>query len=66
MQRMDYAANQANQNTNQCDGSAFEYLESPKQECICLLCLSNLKDAYEIETCGHMICKSCLFKMKEE
>jgi len=53
-------------NTEQEDEVDFEYLEKPKDEFKCPLCLSVLKDVYEIESCGHVFCKSCLFKLIQE
>lgn len=63
MQRIHYAANQAIQNTDQNDQRGFEYVKQPKEEFNCPLCSSVLKDAYEIESCGHVFCKLCLYKM---
>ena len=51
---------------NAVEEEDFEYLEKPKANITCSLCLSLLKDVHEIDTCNHVFCKSCLFKLIDD
>jgi len=44
----------------------FTYFEEPQEDMKCPLCLDVFKEAHEVSTCGHVFCKKCIIKAKNE
>ena len=46
----------------QCGGYSFQFVKSPPDIVMCVICRLPSKDPYLSECCGHIFCRTCLYK----
>ena len=44
----------------------YQFVEEPPDELTCPICFDILLNPFEIENCGHVVCKKCLDEITTE
>ena len=52
-------------NVQYLKGYEHQFVESPPDDLLCLICLSVARDPQQISCCGKVLCKGCLEELKK-